>query len=222
MTNWKQTLVLFVAALLIAGLTWGQGATGIITGTITDSTGATVVGAKVTATNTGTGAQTSMSTNETGSYRFVDMPTGEYTITVEATGFRKTTLSAQRLVVASTLRMDASLEIGEISTSVTVESVTQQVQTDDAQLGDTMTKIDELPLLSGNAGRNVLSLVALQPGVTMTTTGSAATAVGPFSVNGQRTQANNFILDGADDNDLAINTPGQPVLFRPMRWVSSE
>jgi Carboxypeptidase regulatory-like domain/TonB-dependent Receptor Plug Domain len=215
MTNWKQNLVLFAAVLVIAAMAWGQGATGTISGAITDASGAAIDGAKVTATDTGTGAKSIATTNETGSYRFVEMPTGMYTITVEANGFRKTTLTAQRLVVATTLRMDASLEVGEVTTSVTVESVAAPVNTDDAQLGQTMTQIDDLPLLSGNGGRNALNLVGLQPGVSMTTTGSAGTAVGPFAVNGQRTQANNFMLDGADSNDLAINVPDAVDVMSP-------
>jgi len=215
MTNWKRNLALIAAALVIAAMAWGQGATGTISGTITDASGAAVNGAKVTATDTGTGAKSTATSNETGSYRFVDLPTGMYTITVEATGFRKTVLTAQRLIVASTLRMDASLEVGEVTTSVTVESVAAPVNTEDAQLGQTMTQIDDLPLLSGNGGRNALNLLGLQPGVSMTTAGSAGTAVGPFAVNGQRSQANNFMLDGADSNDLAINVPDAVDVMSP-------
>jgi hypothetical protein len=215
MTNLKRSLFLFAAALVIAAMAWGQGANGIITGNVSDASGAAIVGAKVAATNTGTGAQSTATTNETGSYRFVDLPTGMYTVTIEANGFRKTTLTAQRLVVATTLRMDASLEVGEVTTSVTVESVAAPVNTDDAQLGQTMTQIDELPLLSGNGGRNPLLLLGLQPGVSMTSTGSAGSSVGPFAVNGQRTQANNFMLDGADANDLAINVPDAVNVISP-------
>jgi hypothetical protein len=215
MTNWKRSLVLAVAALFVAAMAWGQGATGTISGTITDASSAAIIGAKVTATDTGTGAKSTATTNETGAYRFVEMPTGMYTITIEANGFRKTTLSAQRLIVATNLRMDASLEVGEVTTSVTVESVAAPVNTDDAQLGQTMTQIDDLPLLSGNGGRNALNLLGLQPGVSMTTAGSAGTSVGPFSVNGQRTQANNFMLDGADSNDLAINVPDAVDVMSP-------
>ena len=138
-----------------------------------------------------------------------------YTVTVEAKGFHKTTLSEQRLVVASTLRMDASLEVGEVSTSITVESVAQQVNTEDAQLGLAMTHIDDLPILSGNGGRNVLALVGLQPGVILSPADAAATSVGPFTVNGQRSQSNSFILDGADSNDLAINIPDAIDIISP-------
>jgi hypothetical protein len=215
MTNWKRNFVLIAAALMIAAMAWGQGAVGTITGNITDGSGAAVSGAKVTASNTGTGAESIATTNDTGLYRFVDLPPGTYSIIVEANGFRKTTLSAQRLVVASTLRMDASLEVGEVNTSITVESVAQQVNTEDAQLGLAMTHIDDLPILSGNGGRNVLGLAGLQPGVILTPTDAAGTSVGPFTVNGQRTQANNFILDGADSNDLAINVPDAVDIISP-------
>ena len=66
MTNWKHNLVLIAAAFLIATMAWGQGATGTITGNITDASGATVVGAKVTVKNTGTGAETSTTSNDDG------------------------------------------------------------------------------------------------------------------------------------------------------------
>jgi hypothetical protein len=215
MTNWKRILVLTTSTLLLAALVWGQGAVGTIAGNVTDASGAAIAGAKVTATNTGTGAESTTTTDVTGSYRFVDLPPGVYTITVEAKGFRKTVLSAQRLVVASTLRMDASLEVGEVTTSITVESVAQQVITEDAQLGLAMTQIDDLPLLSGNGGRNVLGLAGLQPGVILSPPDAAGTSVGPFTVNGQRSQANNFILDGADANDLAINIPDAVDIISP-------
>lgn len=219
MRSFRSTLVWIAAALLIAVMAWGQTATGIITGTVTDATGAAVVNGKVTATNTGTGAQTTATTNEAGLYRFNDLPPGNYTLTVEANGFRKTTLSEQRLVVATTLRLDVSLQVGEVTTAITVESAPPQVQTEDAQLGKTMTQIDDLPLLSGNGGRNALLLARTQPGVTATpfngAPGAPGTSIGPFSVNGQRTQANNFILDGADTNDLAINIPDAVDVISP-------
>ena len=62
MTNWKHNLVLIAAAFLIATMAWGQGATGTITGNVSDASGAAVIGAKVTVANTGTGAQTSTAT----------------------------------------------------------------------------------------------------------------------------------------------------------------
>lgn len=216
---WRQAYKIFVlgaAALLFAVAAWGQGSTGTITGTVTDPSGGVVAGATVTATNTGTGTEKKTVTDNSGSYSFVDLPPGMYTITSEAVGFRKTTLSAQRLIVASNLRLDVALEVGAVTESVTVDAASPQVNAEDAQLGRSITDIPSLPLLSTNGGRNALSLVGIQPGVT--TNGGAQSpgaAVGPFEVNGQRSQANNFVLDGADANDLAINIPDAVDVISP-------
>jgi hypothetical protein len=208
--------VLAVAAVLLAGSAWGQEATGIVTGAVTDASGGAVVNASVVVTNTGTAAESKTTTNASGEYTVVQLPPGMYTVTVAAPGFRKTKLSEQRLIVASTLHMNVSLEVGQVNESVTVDAAAPQVNTDDAQLGQALINIPDLPLLSTAAGRNVLNLIALQSGVSMTDpSNSAATSVGPFSVNGQRTQANNFLLDGADDNDLAINYPDASAVISP-------
>ena len=207
--------------VLLAGLitvsAWGQAATGTITGIVKDATGAAVPAAKVIVKNTGTGAESPTTTNTIGEYTIVQLPPGMYTVTAEATGFRRTTLSEQRLIVASTLRMDVNLEVGQITESVTVDATPLQVNIDDARLGEALINIPDLPLLSGAGGRNVLNLVALQPGVSMTQPVAEASpsSVGPFSVNGQRTQSNNFFLDGADDNDLAINVPDASSVISP-------
>ena len=205
-----RAVILTAAVLVFAFSAWSQGATGIITGTVTDPSGSSVEGATVTAANTGTGIQKKTTTSTTGLYSFVELPPGMYSISVEAPGFAKTTLSQQRLIVASNLRLDATLQVGAITESITVDTAAAQINVEDAQLGRSLTDIPSLPLLSTNGGRNALSLVGLQPGVTLTPATAAQTpgpAVGDFEVNGQRSQANNFILDGADSNDLAINVP---------------
>jgi hypothetical protein len=175
-----------------------------------------VVGAAVNVTNTGTGTQKKATTGSTGTYSFVELPPGMYTVTVEAAGFTTTTLSEQRLVVASNLHLDVTLEVGAVTESLTVDAAPPQVNTDDAQLGRSITDIPSLPLLSTNGGRNALGLVGLQPGVTLTpSTQAPGAAVGSFEVNGQRSQANNFILDGADANDLAVNIPDAVDVISP-------
>jgi hypothetical protein len=213
-----RAVILTVAVLLFASSAWSQGATGTITGTVTDPSGSSVDGATVTATNTGTGIQKKTTTGVTGLYSFVELQPGMYSITVEAPGFAKTTLSQQRLIVASNLRLDVTLQVGAITESITVDTAAAQINVDDAQLGRSLTDIPSLPLLSTNGGRNALSLVGLQPGVTLTPATAAQTpgpAVGDFEVNGQRSQANNFILDGADSNDLAINIPDAVNVISP-------
>jgi hypothetical protein len=204
-----------VAAMLLAGSVWGQEGTGTVTGTVTDASGGAVVNAHVVVTNTGTAEESKATTGVTGQYVVVELPPGMYSVTVEAAGFRKTRLSEQRLIVASTLRMNVTLEVGQVNESVTVDASAPQVNTDDAQLGQAITDINTLPLLSTDGGRNILNLAGLQPGVSMSRSDSGAGVVGPFSVNGQRSQANNFILDGADDNDLAINVPDASSVISP-------
>ncbi len=218
MRHWKTIFVIGAAALLFAVVAWGQGSVGTITGTVADPSGASVAGATVTATNTGTGMNKKTTTNALGQYSFVEVPPGMYTIAVEAAGFAKTTLSEQRLIVASNLRLDVTLEVGAINESVTVDTAAPQVNVEDAQLGRSLTNISSLPLLSTNGGRNALSLVGIQPGVVTASaseTQGPGAAVGPFEVNGQRSQANNFILDGADANDLAINVPDAVDVISP-------
>ena len=212
-----RTILAAVLAGLITVSAWGQAATGTLVGTVTDASGGAVPNAGVIATNTGTNEWSKTITNARGEYVFAEMIPGMYAITVEATGFRKTTMSAQRLIVASTMRINVALEVGQVTESITVDAAPSQVNTDDAQLGQALTNIPDLPLLSGAAGRNILGLVALQPGISVTQPLAEASpsSVGPFSVNGQRTQSNNFMLDGADDNDLAINTPDASGVISP-------
>jgi hypothetical protein len=211
-----RTTLVAVLASFLAISAWGQEATGTITGTVADASGGAVANANVVATNTGTGIESRTTTSPSGQYIFVQMLPGMYSVTVEAAGFRKTMLSEQRLVVASTLHMNVSLEVGQVTESVTVDANAPQVNTDDAQLGQSMTDIPDLPLLSTANGRDVLNLVGLQPGVSVQRPeNTVGAAIGPFSVNGQRTQANNFLLDGADDNDLAINTPDAGSIISP-------
>jgi hypothetical protein len=178
-----------------------QSVTGTIAGTVSDPKGAAVPGAAVAATSKSTNARTAQATDENGFYKIANLVPGEYVVEVEAPGFRKALTAAQQLSAADVLRLDVKLEIGQISESVTVEAGAVEINTEDAQLGKTVRGISEMPLLSGDAGRNVLSLVGTQPGV-IPATGSA------FSAGGQRTTANNVMLDGADSNDDFL--AGQP------------
>src|SRR5579864_8560748 len=204
-----QMLVLSLVIGLFAGPTiWGQGLTGSISGVVKDPNGGVVPNAKVTAKNVATNAEVTTQTDDIGFYRIVNLVPADYIVTVEAPGFRRTSLSPQTLTIAQALRVDVNLEIGQVTETVTVTSATSQINTEDAQLGRALTEIPNLPNISGAGGRNPLNLAGLQPGVSMSPPSGAPTNdIGPFSVNGQRTQANNYILDGTDSNDLAINIP---------------
>src|ERR1700682_4376057 len=116
-------IVLFTAALIaLAVMCWGQGTTGTITGVVRDPNGATIPNAKVVARNVDTAAEAVATTDTLGSYVFPNLSPGTYTLTVEVTGFRKSTVAAQRLTVGDVVRQDVQLEIGQVTESVTVEA----------------------------------------------------------------------------------------------------
>jgi hypothetical protein len=188
--------------LLEASRAWSQGVTGTIAGVVTDPHGAAVPGARVAGRNTATNAQALQTTDENGFYRLANLNPGEYVVEVETAGFRKASLSPQRLSAAVSLRLDVVLELGQVTESVTVEASAAEINTEDAQLGKTMRDISELPLLSGDSGRNVLSLAGTQPGVVPSAPGASG-----ISVSGQRTGSNNFILDGGDSNETLQASP---------------
>lgn len=198
--------LLTALALLVAATGFAQSVTGTITGVVKDPKDAVVPGAKVVAKNTGTGAEASTSTDNNGFYRLANLVPGEYSIKVEAKGFKTTTVASQRLSTGDSLRQDVTVELGSVSETVVVETRATEVNTEDGQLGKVLRDPSGLPVLSGAGGRNVLSLAGLQPGVVYAGQLSSQQA-GVFSANGQRAQANNYIFDGGDSNDLAINVP---------------
>jgi hypothetical protein len=197
----KLVIALAVALVLVVPATFAQAITGSINGVIKDPNGAVIPGAKVIARNAGTNATATVTTDAAGGYKIINLVSGSYIVEVEAQGFRKTTTIPQRLSTGDVLRLDLTLELGQVTETVTVEETATKVNTEDAQMGRVLQDVHQLPILSGAAGRNPLSLAALQPGVVF------AGQVGPMSVNGQRAQANNYMLDGGDSNDLAINVP---------------
>jgi len=210
----RRRLVTLCLGLEIAAVAlFAQSVTGTIAGTVKDPNGAVVPGAKVVARNVATNAETTGTTNEDGQYKFASLVSGPYVVEVTAGGFRKAVLSPQPLGTGDVLRQDITLELGAVTETITVESTATRVNTENAQLGQSLRDIPSLPILSGAGGRNPLTLVGLQPGVTFFTAG--AIQVGPFTVNGQRSQANNYMLDGGDSNDLAINVPDSVTTISP-------
>src|SRR2546423_758079 len=189
----------------------GGGTTASITGTVTDQQGGAVAGATVTALNPATNFSRQTTSSENGIYRLDSVPVGTYTVTVEASGFKKTTVANVVLNINDVRAVDVKLEVGQVSEVVNVTDTPTAVETETSTLGRTVENrtLNDLPVLSGAGGRNPLALAPLQAGVV------AAGQVGPFSVNGQRAQSNNFLLDGGDSNDLAINVPDAVQGFSP-------
>ena len=204
-------LVFSLAALFVfTSVALGQN-TGTISGSVQDQSGAVIAGANVKAQNPATSFSRETTSATNGFYRFDQLPVGTYNISVEAAGFKKSITQAVALSVNDSLTLDVKLEVGQVSEIVTVSEAPSAVNTETSVVGRTVDNrtLNDLPILSGAAGRNPLALAPLQAGV------MPAGQVGPFSVNGQRAQSNNFLLDGGDSNDLAINVPDAVSGFSP-------
>src|SRR5215471_7489511 len=108
----RAVLVLLLLACLTAGAAYGQAVNATLVGTVTDSSGAVVVNAKVTVTETNTGVSRQMNSNESGNYTFTNLPPGTYAVTAEMTGFKKVNRTGVAVLVDTTVRVDLSLPPG--------------------------------------------------------------------------------------------------------------
>jgi len=200
----SQLFAAFCLALCFTNSGVSQSVRGTILGTVTDDSGAIIRGASVVAHQTATGLTRTEHTNEAGEYSIPQLPVGPYIVSVEQPGFKKTERTGIELQVDDKLRIDVVLPVGQLTETVAVEATSPVVSTDSATLGTVVSnrEVTELPL----NGRNFLQLNLLVPGVNQGVKGSQnQTQGGSISVNGVREQSNNFLLDGMDNNDLAIN-----------------
>ena len=170
-----------------------------IEGTVKDSTGAVIPGAKLSIVNIGTQAKLEAAADSSGFYFFPTLQPGFYTLVAEASGFRKETVTKIEVNVGVTIRQDLKLEVGTLTDAVTVEAITVRVQTTDAtiQRAVTLRDIDTLPQL----GRNPIALATYQPGVQL---GTSPNDPSFARVNGMRQGSNNNTLDGIDVNDAVL------------------
>jgi outer membrane receptor protein involved in Fe transport len=185
--------------------------TGSIDGVVKDPAGAFAPGIQVSATNTGTNAVYHAITDDTGAYFVRGLPVGVYQLTAEPAGFKKFVASNLRVQVNEAVRVDVTLEIGDVTQSVTVSSVAETVDTNSITLKNVVDqqRIENLPL----NGRNPTQLMQLVAGVQADPQNSSVTSdttypgVDPVSVNGGRANTTNYILDGAQNNDHYSNAP---------------
>ncbi len=192
-----------VVILLGAALAWA-GITGSISGVVTDSTGAVIAGAAVTATETQTGVRMQITTDSKGFYNFPSLPIGTYTVEVRAHGFKTYTQNDLVVDANSALRVNVTLQLGEATERIIITTDAVQVETQNTQMGEVISgsKIAAVPL----NGRAFTDLLSLQPGVVPTAYGSQAPDInsrgpsggldaGNVSVNGQRESANGFMVN---------------------------
>ena len=171
-----------------------------VSGTVSDPSGAAVVGAIVTAANTGTGVLTPATTNQSGVYVFPSLPPGTYSFTAEQPGFNKETVSGVILEIGSQLTVNLALQIGQANQTVEVQATAAIVNTSTATIGDVVTgkQLQDLPLI----GRSAYNLILTQPG-----------AIGGFGggqnlyLNGNQGNSVSYTMDGINaQNNLLTGT----------------
>ena len=173
---------------------------GTITGTVTDPSGAVIVGASVTATNTATGVSTRTTSSSTGNYTVPLLRGGIYAVTVEQTGFKRFVQTNVLLEVGQTVRVDALMQVGQATQTVEVTAVAGQVQKDTSDRGTIVTGRDvlELPIVGQGEQRNPGYFMILAPGVTgRGVSYSGSPRMLNTTVNGSQSASNEFALDGA-------------------------
>ncbi|HWF11642.1 MAG TPA: TonB-dependent receptor [Bryobacteraceae bacterium] len=204
-------LLLFAAAA--TGLDAQVAAT--ISGTVTDSSGAAVSGAKVDVTNTGTGITQNSATDAQGRYSVPELPVGDYRVQAAASGFQNMVHTGITLTVGAQSVVDFSLPVGQSQQTVTVEGEVAQVETTSTSLSTVVepTQMRELPL----NGRNYESLLTLIPGVApVAATGGVFGAFygtqQNYSVSGSRPEGQLFLLDNANTADFFQHGSGSGAL----------
>ena len=218
-----KTFTLRVLAILAGALlmvpsiaTWSQSMTGSISGVVTDSTGAVVPGANVTATSESTSVQRTTATDGRGFYSFPSLNVDKYDVGATQAGFRNYLEKGVTIDANSQVRVDIALKIGAVNDVVNVQSDVLQVETQNTAMGEVIgeQQVASMPL----NGRSFIDLLALQPGVSpyqgTSKTGGAGLsekgvsgdlADGTQSVNGGRTGANGFMVNGGDAQEGVHN-----------------
>jgi Carboxypeptidase regulatory-like domain/TonB-dependent Receptor Plug Domain len=207
----RKALLAFLLLMfcLVAGAS-GQGTTSRVAGTVQDANGAAVAGAVVTLSNEATGVSFTTETSDSGTYAFDLVQAGKYTITVEKQGFKKFISQANPVNINQPATVNAQLETGGLTETVTVQAGAEQVQTSSSgNIGSTIEQktLESLPIV-GTRGRNPLDLLNFQPGVVF-----GGNTGGAVNVNGSRDRAFNFTLDGIDINESTAGGSN----FTPLR-----
>ena len=195
---------LIILALGLASGAFGQFETALVLGMTVDPRGVPIAQARVSLTNIDTGGTQSTVTNGEGFYQFLEVRVGRYRVLAEAAGFKKLETPIFRVDVGARQRVDAELEIGDVTETVQVEATASSVETDSSDRGQVINReaIVNLPL----NGRSSGALTLLAPGVRFSY--GQARRDSSFNINGQRTQNNSLILDGLDNNSYSTGNQG--------------
>jgi Carboxypeptidase regulatory-like domain/TonB dependent receptor len=214
--NWLSNLAMLTLCVFLwifAALepkAFGQAEQGTITGSVKDASGAMVRGAKINATNVATNVVSTTVSDASGYYTIPYLSPGTYNVSVEANGFSTTTFSGVHITVNLSTTINFSLKVGVVSQQVTVQANPIQLETENSELGGSVSRqqIIQLPQL----GRNPYNLLALQPGVLPVYNNAGIQA----EINGGMANTSNILLDGATQ----VNTStGDPAFTPPLESV---
>jgi hypothetical protein len=195
-TRWVKAVLVLSACLLISGALFAQSDLGTISGFVKDPSGGTIAGAKVTIQNK-SGVERQATTNESGYYTITNVPPGLYTVSVEASGFKRFQSNEDKLDPSANLVVDATLTVGSANQTVEVSASAVQLQTESASVQQLVTR-EQIDALEIN-GRNPIFMANLVPG---TRGGNLANlsfnfSQGPSNINGARTPESLITYDGA-------------------------
>src|SRR5215813_12714369 len=211
----RTLLLSSIIILLVCSVSFAQSDRGTITGTVADQTSAVIPGASVVAVNGETGTKYETISTETGNYTLTQVPPGVYSLSVELPGFKRYVRQGINVLVAQTLRIDISLEVGAATDEVTVSADAPLLRTESSDVSHNVNsaRLDDLPILgiggvlSGSAGiRNPYAMVQLIPGSTWTPNSLVR-------LNGTPANTQSFRIEGQDASNTG--TPGVPAQSQP-------
>jgi hypothetical protein len=212
----KSALTALLVLLLFGSTTLGQATRSSLAGLISDQSGASVSGAKVTAKQVATGEEFQGTTDAQGAFIFPSVPLGQYAVTIEAAGFKRLELQEVFVQVGTPANVKAFLEIGQVSEAVVITGESQAVvNTTDATLTNVIStrQVRDLPL----PGRNPLDLARLQAGIAVTGDDTRNASVG-----GLRGSATNVTQDGINAMDNFVKTSSFFAISAPSLNSTSE
>src|SRR5579862_6781229 len=223
-----RSLWVVVCVLIIAFAAFAQTDRGTITGTVSDPAGAVVPNSTIEARNTETGAVYPVAASATGNYTIAELPAGNYEVNVTVPGFKKLVRPGLIIQAAQTIRVDATLEVGNASESVTITAEAPLLKTESGELSQTVATqtMDALPLLEVGASssglRNPYTIVALLPGAYFQPVNTGFTTGPTVRVNGGATSSETLLVDGMDGSNLmgqVINQQTQPGMDSIQEWT---
>ena len=217
-----------IAVVALVCASYAQTFRGGVEGTVTDSSGAAITQAQVTAKSSDTGLARSTQTDDQGFYFITELPLGDYTVTASKGGFRTATVQGIRVGVSARERVNVQLRPGDVKETVVVNEEIPLVETTVDNLGGTLEakQVEQLPV----NGRDFSKILTMVPGATADpgAVSESPGSFGLFSMNGNRGRSNNYLLDGTDMNDGYRNDPavneggvfGVPATILPLDAVA--